>query len=254
MAGFTALVLAGKRSQSGDGLNTDNTLKASMAMFGVPMIDRVIASLKASKYIERIVVCGPHELGNWPDVTFFPVSASPARSFLAFLESQADVVPLIVTTADHALLTPEMVDHFCEKTLSQGTDLTIGMANKKMILEAYPRTTRTGFQFRDGTWSSCNLFGVMSHKVATAIHFWGFVEQNRKKPWKVVGAFGWLTLLGVLLRVWTVHTALRHGGARFGITVSPVIMPWAQAAIDVDTIGDKSLAESILASRAVPAA
>jgi GTP:adenosylcobinamide-phosphate guanylyltransferase len=253
MAGFTALILAGKRKHSGDGLNTADALKASMTMVGMPMIDRVIASLSASKHVARIVVCGPHELGAWPGVTFFPTADSPARSFLAFLESQADVVPLIVTTADHALLTTEMIDHFCEKTLAQGTNFTLGMADKAMVMAAYPGTTRTGFQFRDGAWSSCNLFGVLSPKVAALVHFWRFVEQNRKKPLKVVAAFGWLNLLGVVLRVWTVQGAIRRAGARFGITASPVIMPWAEAAIDVDTLGDKSLAESILEARALPA-
>ena len=253
MSGFTALVLAGKRKNTGDGLNTGDTLKASMSMCGISMIDRVIAALTNSKNISRIIVCGPPELGSWPGVTFCPMSTSPARSLSSFLESQVDCFPLLVTAADHALLTPEMIDHFCEKTLAQGTDFTIGMANKAMVLAAYPKTPRTGFPFRDGTWSSCNLFGATSDKVAGAVQFWHFVEQNRKKPWKVIGAFGWLTLLGVLLRVWTVKTALKHGGEHFGITVSPVIMPWAQAAIDVDTLSDKSLAEEILGARALPA-
>jgi len=253
MTGFTALVLAGKRKPSGDGLNTADTFKASMPLEGVAMIERVIGALSASRHVKRIVVCGPPELGNWPGVTFFPTSASPARSFLAFLESSAGVLPLLVTTADHALLTTEMVDHFCDKTLAQGTDFTVGMADKAMVMAAYPGTRRTGYQFRDGAWSSCNLFGVTSAKVADLVHFWGFVEQNRKKPWKVIAAFGWLTLAGVLLRVWTVHGALKRGGARFGISASPVIMPWPEAAIDVDTLGDKSLAEKILSQRPAPA-
>jgi GTP:adenosylcobinamide-phosphate guanylyltransferase len=254
MAGFTALILAGKRKSSGEGLNTADTFKASMPLYGATMIERVVAALSGSKHVARIIICGPPELGHWPGVTFFPTSSSPSRSFLAFLESHTDALPLLVTTADHALLTTEMVDHFCEKTLTQATDFTVGMADKAMVLAAYPGTRRTGYQFRDGAWSSCNLFGVTSPKVADVIHFWGFVEQNRKKPWKVIAAFGWLTLAGVLLRVWTVRGALRRGGARFGITASPVIMPWPEAAIDVDTLGDKSLAEKILARRPAPAA
>lgn len=254
MAGFTALVLAGKRKASGDGLNTVDTFKASMPVEGVAMIERVIGALSASRHVTRIIVCGPSELGAWPNVTYFPTSTSPARSFLAFMESQANALPLLVTTADHALLTTEMVDHFCDKTLAQGTDFTVGMADKAMVMAAYPGTRRTGYQFRGGMWSSCNLFGVTSHKVADMVHFWRFVEENRKKPWKVVAAFGWATLAGVLLRLWTVQEALMRGGARFGITVSPVIMPWAEAAIDVDTLSDKSLAEKILARRPAPAA
>jgi hypothetical protein len=252
MAQFTALVLAGARKSSGDDLN-GGQLKALLTLDGMPMIDRVISALAASKCISRIVVCGPADLGDWPGVTFFPMAASPARSFLAFLESQWSGSPLLVTTADHALLTTEMVEHFCAQTLAQGTDFTIGMADQAMVQDAYAGTRRTGYRFRDGAWCSCNLFGVTSPKVADVIHFWGFVEQNRKKPLKVVAAFGWLTLLGVLLRVWTLQDALRHAAMRFGITASAVVMPWAEAAIDVDTLSDKTLAESILVARTVPA-
>jgi len=249
MAGFTALVLAGSRKASGDGLNGDK-LKALLPVFGVPMIERVIQSLSSAKNVDRIIVCGPEDLGDWPGVTFFPTGASPARSLLAFLESRdEDDGPLLVTTADHPLLTAEMVDHFCAQTLAQNADLTVGMADKEVVQAAHTRTKRTGYKFRGGTWCSCNLFGVVSPNAANLVHFWGFVESNRKKPLKVVHAFGWMTLISVLLRRWNVQEAIKHAGERFGIAAAPVIMPWAEAAIDVDTLSDKDLAEEILSHR-----
>ena len=103
---FTALVLAGRRKRSGDGLNGD-TLKALMPLNGVPMIARVVAALKASPHVGNIIVCGPPEISDYPGVTFFPMAGSPARSFVSFMESRSDPGPLLVTTADHALLTTE---------------------------------------------------------------------------------------------------------------------------------------------------
>ncbi|MSO99297.1 MAG: 4-diphosphocytidyl-2C-methyl-D-erythritol synthase [Rhodospirillaceae bacterium] len=254
MSGFTALVLAGSRRTSGEGLNTANQLKAAMPLAGAAMINRVIAALSSSKHIARIVVCGPPELGAWTNVEFFPPAASPARSTLAFFENHDGNAPLLVTTADHALLTTEMVDHFCQHSLDQGGDLTVAMADKAKVLAAHAGTRRTGYPFRDGAWCSCNMFGMLTPKVAKLIAFWRYVEENRKKPWKVISAFGWLSLLGVILRVWTLRGAFRRGGARFGVAVSPVIMPWTDAAIDVDTLGDKALAESILSARLLPTA
>ncbi len=249
MSGFTALVLAGTRNAAGDGLNTATQLKAELVLAGTRMIDRVIAALSASPHITEIIVCGPENLGPWPNVAFFPPSASPARSIAAFLESRSAAGPLLITTADHALLSTAMVDHFCTQTLSLGCDLTVAMAEKAMVQAAYPGTKRTGYTFKDGAWCSCNIFGALSPKVRGVIQFWAFVEQNRKKPLRVVAAFGWLTLLGVLLRLWTVHGAIARAGMRFGIRAAPVIMPWAEAAIDVDTLNDKTLVESILAKR-----
>jgi GTP:adenosylcobinamide-phosphate guanylyltransferase len=247
MVGFTALILAGSRSPSGDGLNGAQ-LKALLPVFGAPMIDRVVNAVSASKYVNNVIVCGPSQLGNWTDVTFYPTGKSPAHSIFQFLESRTDNAPLLVTTADHPLLTTEMVDHFCAGALAGRTDLAVGMVDRELVAATYG-ASRTGYRFRDGVWKSCNLFGVMAPEVSRMMHFWQFVEKNRKKPWRVVRAFGLMTLLNVLVRRWDLREALMHAGSRVGITVAPVIMPWPEAAIDVDTLSDKALAESILQAR-----
>jgi GTP:adenosylcobinamide-phosphate guanylyltransferase len=247
MVGFTALILAGARQATGDGLNGAQ-LKALLPVSGTPMIDRVVKTVSASKYIKRIVVCGPSSLGTWTNVTYFPTGSSPANSILQFLESRTDTDPVFVTTADHPLLTTEMVDHFLMGAEKSDTDLVVGMVDKNVVKAKYA-TSRTGYKFRDGVWKSCNLFACMTPRVATMAHFWQFVEKNRKKPWRVVRAFGVWTLISVLIGRWDLRQALMRAGARVGITIAPVIMPWPEVAIDVDTLGDKELAESILQAR-----
>ncbi|MBL8631134.1 MAG: nucleotidyltransferase family protein [Rhodospirillaceae bacterium] len=247
MVGFTALILAGRRAPTGDGLN-GTQLKALMPISGTPMIDRVIKTVSASKYVKRIIVSGPSSLGTWTNVTFVPTGTSPANSILQFLENRTDNEPVFVTTADHPLLTTEMVDHFLSGAMKSDTDLVVGMVDKNLVKTKYA-TSRTGYKFRDGVWKSCNLFACMTPHVAKMVHFWQFVEKNRKKPLRVVRAFGLWTLISVLLGRWNLRQALSQAGARIGITVEPVIMPWPEAAIDVDTMDDKALAESILDAR-----
>lgn len=246
---FTALVLAGSRNSSGEGLNTATQLKATMPVFGVPMIERVVTSLKAAHCVKNIIVCGPETLGQWPDVTFVPAAGSPAASLSGFLENRQDSFPLLVTTADHPLLTPEMIDHFCRQTLRQDADLTVGMASKAIIESAYKRTRRTFFRFRDGDWCGCNLYGATSGKVLEIVRFWREVENHRKRPGKVIAAFGLVNLIGVLLKRWSIAEAFGRAGARFGVNTAPVIMPWPEASIDVDSLSDLELAETILATR-----
>lgn len=247
MVGFTALILAGQRSATGDGLNGAQ-LKALLPVAGTPMIDRVVKTVSASKHIKNIVICGPQSLGAWTNVTFFPTGSSPANSILQFLESRSDAAPVFVTTADHPLLTTEMVDHFLSGAVKSDTDIVIGMVDNNLVKSTYA-ASRTGYKFRDGVWKSCNLFACMTPHVTRMVHFWQFVEKNRKKPWRVVRAFGLWTLISVLVGRWDLRQALMRAGSRVGITASPVIMPWPEAAIDVDTLADKNLAESILDAR-----
>lgn len=220
-----------------------------MPLRGVPMIRRVVDSLRGSQEIGRIVVCGPADLANWVGTEVVPTSGSPAGSVAAFLESGTHQWPLLVTTADHPLLKSEMIDFFCRETRGAGADLTVGMASKTTIAAAYPATRRTFYRFRDDQWGGCNIFGLTSPNVLELVHFWRSLEDHRKRPLKIVRRFGWRNLIGMLMRRWTAQEAVARAGHRFGVSARPIPMPWAEAAIDVDTLEDLVLVDSIIAQQ-----
>jgi len=128
-------------------------------------------------------------------------------------------------------------------------DVTVGLADGDMVANAYPHSRRTFYKFRDGRWCGCNLFGLKTPRAMNVVRFWRSIEDNRKSPFKVVGAFGLFTLLGVLMRRWTLAEAVSRAAARCNVTASPIAMPWPEAAIDVDTLDDMVLAEAIIASK-----
>ncbi|MCB2108075.1 MAG: nucleotidyltransferase family protein [Rhodobacteraceae bacterium] len=245
---FTVLVLAGTRKAPPAGTLAPS-YKAALSLHGVPMIARVIESLRASDHVGDIHVCGPAELADMTKVGLVPTRESPASSVAAFLEDAKQPWPVLVTTGDHPLLTSEMVDYFCARTLENPADVTVGMASKSNIVNAYPGSRRTGYRFRDDSWCSCNIFGMNTPRVIDVVRFWRKIEANRKRPLKIVGAFGIGTLANVLLKRWTLTEAIDAVGARFGITAKPVVMPWPEAAIDVDTLDDLLLVDAILARR-----
>lgn len=218
------------------------------------MLRRVVDSLRASSHVGRIVVCGPQHLQSWIGVEVIPTQGSPAKSVSYFLEHAGAGFPVLVTTADHPLLTREMVDYFCRETLKDMTDITVGMASRTTIAKAYPTTRRTFFPFRDDRWCGCNIFGMNTPKVTNVVRFWTSLENHRKKPMKVVRGFGLFNLIGVLLKRWTVAEAFARGAARFNMTGRPIPMPWAEASIDVDTLEDLVLVDSILAAQETQAA
>ena len=78
---------------------------------------------------------------------------------------------------------------------------------------------------------------------------WGEMEKNRKKPWKLVAAFGIGPLLSFLLGRRTLRGAVAALSHRLGLTRAPVLLPFAEAAIDVDKPSDHALAEEILRKR-----
>ena len=81
------------------------------------------------------------------------------------------------------------------------------------------------------------------------VSFWRRVEQDRKKPWRMIRLLGPGTLLSFALGRLTLDAALAAFGRRTGTALAAVEMPFADAAVDVDRPGDLTLAESILARR-----
>ena len=248
MSGVTALVLAGSRRGAADAvaLAAGVSHKALLPVGGTPMLLRVLEALRASPGIGRIIVQiedPATTLAAYPEIEARPAGASPARSVEAALAEFG--APLLVTTADHALLTPAMVQHVLASP-PPGTDLAAGLARAETILAAYPQTRRTWLRFRDGRFSGCNLFWIGSPRAEAALRFWRRVEEQRKKPLHMVALLGPLVLARYALGLLSLEGALEALGRRTGCRLAAIDLPFAEAAIDVDKPSDLALVEGIL--------
>jgi hypothetical protein len=165
------------------------------------------------------------------------------------LESLPADEPVLVTTADHALLTAEMVDHFCREARRPGHDVVAGVARHELVSAAFPGTRRTVTRLQDGGFCGCNLFAFLTPRARAAADFWRQVEQRRKAPVLLVRAIGWGAVVRYLLGRLTLHQALGRLSERTGIGVGVVEMPFPDAAVDVDSVEDRLLVESIVARR-----
>lgn len=170
---------------------------------------------------------------------------------VAELVAAAGGQPLLVTTADHVLLTPAMLEDFLSG--ARGADLAAGLVERRVLVACHPNAKRTWLRFRQGAYSGANLFWIGSPRALPLIELWRTIEQDRKRGWKVIGAFGPLALAGSLLGLLTLEAAFRRIGRRFGADVRPVVLDQAEACIDVDTVADLRLAEQILMERGAAA-
>jgi GTP:adenosylcobinamide-phosphate guanylyltransferase len=259
---WSALVLAAGRGP-GDPMARAHGVshKCLIEVGGMPMLARVLATLRSHPAIGRIAVSIENEalveqaIGRMPDDVFvIPSKASAAASAAAVLESAVLGHPVLLTTADHVLLDAAMLDHFIARSSAGPADLTVGLARAETILATYPATRRTFLRFGPDRVSGCNLFGLMSPRAGRAIRFWQTAERDRKRPWRLVAAFGVVPLLRYGLGRIDLDAAFRLGSRRLGLDASPVIMPFAEAAIDVDKPDDRALCETILQARATAGA
>ena len=229
-AGLTALVLAGTRP-GGDPLAdyAGVSHKALIEIGGVPMLARVLAALDAAPRV------GAHRRGDRSagghgvrcrysasPLTVMAPQSGPSASVAAALARLG--TPLLVTTADHALLRPEWIDEFLRRRSWRrlGADALLALARREAVLVAAPDTQRTWLRFSDGAYSGCNLFllrnaGGARRRAAVAADGgrrasgrcrccagWGLRYVLRYR-------LGWLSLAAALARLGTLCGRAPHG-------------------------------------------
>lgn len=257
-----ALVLAGRRS-TGDAVADSSGLRhrALLPIAGTPMLERVVAAVDASGDFAGIHLSCDDE-GLLTATPALAALAAPPRSLLRFHRSStspaasvADFAekagtPFLVTTADHPLLTPEVVRYFVEAASRSTADVAVGLVPATVYRRRFPDQPRTFIPLRGELYSGANLFYLRTPAAVAVPRFWTRAEAWRKTPWKLAGAFGWTSLLLFLLRRLDLRAALRRASAVIGATVEAVELPFAEAALDVDKEADRLAVEEVFAERA----
>jgi GTP:adenosylcobinamide-phosphate guanylyltransferase len=257
MSNWTAIVLAGNRPGETGFADSHGVLaKALIPVGGEPMLGRVLKALLAAPSIGRIVVLAQEPealLGGalaWaaaePGIATARAGEGISLSILEIVGTQAAPWPVLVTTADHALLRPEMVEAFIAG--SGGADSAIAVVERAVVEAAYPETRRTWLKFSDGHYSGANMFALTGEKAREPLKFWARAEKDRKKALKILWFFGPTVFLRAFTRTISISGAVAKVGRSLGIALRVVRLPFAEAAIDVDKQADLELAERIVAA------
>jgi len=259
---FVAVVLAGDRRPDDPVARAAGvSAKCLVPIGGKPMVLRVLDALRSAAEIRARVLCGPDRrvLDDCPelarcmsdeDVRWLPPEATPSRSAGAAVATVEPASPVVLTTADHALLTAPLVDHFCARARAIGADVVVGVADHGDVLAAFPGTRRTVLRLRDGGYCGCNLFAFFSPAGRAVIDFWRGVEQERKRPLRLAaGVLGWHGFARFALGRLTLDAALGLASRRLGVRISAVRLPFPEAAVDVDTVDDLRLVAAVTDAR-----
>ena len=257
MQGITAVVLAGTRP-GGDPLAeyAGVSHKALIEVGGCTMVERVVAALVASSKVGQIVVAidRPDLLVGLPglqssiatrSLSVMSTRSSPSATVAAALE--AEPAPLLITTADHALLTANWVDEFLEKCPNDA-DVVAAWAGRADVEAAVPNTARTWLRFNDGDFSGCNLILLANPKASKIVALWRDLEKERKYPLRMMRRLGWSFALRYRLGCLKSSSAT----ARVGELTGGAKLAFAQindgcAAIDVDKPADLDLVRQLVA-------
>jgi GTP:adenosylcobinamide-phosphate guanylyltransferase len=277
---FRSVILAGERP-GGSPLSHAFKVPASVMVpvAGKPSLARVMQAIEDSRQVGQGIVCGPSfdiiansdelkDLLEQSDYDWLAPATGPAASAMSALE-KLDHFPSLLTAGDHALLTGEIIDDFCQHALALNTtrpvaksrdtgtaancdsdyDIVIGFVPHALVKAKWPESKRTVLKFSKGQFfCGSNLFAILNPDGLKALSFWRQAEADRKHPWRIARRFGLIALLLYLFRRRTLEDALHALSKAAGCRIGYVEVKFARAAVDVDSIEDQKLAERILSS------
>jgi len=219
---------------------------------GVPMLTRVLSTLSQWPMAEKIVVVAPATNAYQVAVKraampqpfdLIAPRPSPSLSVSAALEAFDDQRPVTLLTADHPLLKLEWLD-----TLSGpgDDDLRVGLVDHALVQARFPESRRTRYRFADRALGGTNLFQFRTSRADAILETWRRVEQERKKPWKVVSLLGASNLLRYAVGRLHSEQAFAALSERIGIKIGYRLISDPLAAVDIDSVADLELVESLL--------
>lgn len=258
----SAVVLAGKRDGTLDPLAaaSGRTHKCLVPVGGRPMISYPIAALAAAPCIGRIYV----SIDDLSVLAGIPlIDSLRANGRLRLVGARHNLVdsiveaaatasfPVLVTTADNVLLSPQAIAAFESGASSEDADAAVAFARRESVLAAHPEGQRRFYRFKCGSYSNCNLYWLGTGRALAAAEVFRSGGQFAKHPLRIAGAFGLINLLRFRFGIGTLDDAFARFSQRFAMLIKPVVIDDGKVAIDVDNERTKGVAEEILARSAL---
>ena len=257
---FNAIVLAGERGPGGAVAEAAGVpCKALAEVANQAMLTRVLGALARSGRISECRVAGnpgfrnalePVLAGFQGFATWQDGEASPARSAARAAAAIPPEHGILLTTADHPLLTTATIDELLCAPANQGHDVTAALVRHADVMAEFPGARCTALRFSDDAYCGTNLFLFRTMESRQLMTAWQRVEQARKSPWRVVGMLGPLAVAAYLAGLLSLPRALRMLSKRMQLELGTTLLSDPRAALDVDTVGDLEFAREILRAEA----
>ncbi|KRA84499.1 nucleotidyltransferase family protein [Altererythrobacter sp. Root672] len=236
--------------------------KCLVEIDGQVMLERVLEALLDSGCFDRAhvsvdrpdILTATPKMSAWVDegrVVYIQSHGNLADSVLKAVEQIDKALPLVITTGDNALHTPEIVRDFVRDFHASDADALVGLTKEDVVLREYANSGLAFHRLKDGGFSSCNLYGLKNENALNSVKVFESGGQFGKRHIRILKAFGLWPFIVYKLKLADVSGLLNVIGRRLGanIEISWLDYPWGP--IDVDHKHSFDLAEATLIERAL---
>jgi len=260
---YSGLVMAARRPGILDPLAKAAGVshKCMVPVHGKPMLERVVSAMLDSGRCKHIyisidqpeVMLTSKRLSDWltnGQVTTVDAGNNLSDSVLAAATSIPDQNwPVLISTADNALHTPDIVRDFIDGAEARATDVALGITREEVVIATLPDAVKAFHRVKDGGFSSCNLYALRNRKALKTVEVFRGGGQFGKRHWRIFKAFGLVSFIMYKFRLITIEGIVRRVGKGFNVSVAPVFLPYDFGPIDVDDQNSFDLTEKLLRQR-----
>ena len=250
------LILAGRRSAAVDPLAAAHGVadKCLVPVAGRPMIAHVLSSAEASA--ARQIFVSTHHLNLLADLDDPVVKLLGKRLIIVpAADNLADSVlavagvarfPLLITTADNCLLTPETIAEISAEAARLDAEAGVTLARREDVLAVHPEGQRRFYEFSDVAVSNCNAYWIGHPGALKATEAFRGGGQFVKKPLRVMQAFGLINLLRFRFGMGPIHHIFARISRHMKVEIAPLLISNGATAIDVDNERSLRVTEALM--------
>lgn len=229
--------------------------KCLVPIAGKTLIDRTLAILSDHERCRTIhiliepdgkdLVSPVAETYSRPDLSIHFITSDENIAASVIKGGEQGEAPFLITTADNVLLKHDSINKVVA-AMTDGADAVAGLAEKKDIHAVHPLAQRGFYEFRDGGFANCNLYGLKNQKALKAANIFREGGQFMGNPQRLINAFGLLNILLMRFKLVTIDGAFKRMSKRFGVTMRRVPLSDGTQAIDVDNVRTYKVVEAVL--------
>lgn len=260
---YSGLVLAARRPGILDPLarKAGVTHKCLAPINGRPMLERVIEAVLQSGRCRHVYVAideaqvlkSSAKISGW--IAEGSVSTVTARSTLTdSVFAAADEIPdqnwpIMISTGDNALHTPDIIRDFIDGAEANKADVSCGITREEVVVATLPEAVKAFHRLKDGGFSSCNLYSLKDRNALKSVEVFRGGGQFGKRHRRILKAFGLISFLLYKLKLVTIDQMFRRAGKGFGLKIAAVFLSYDFGPIDVDDQNSFDISEKLLRQR-----
>ncbi|HEX6970674.1 MAG TPA: nucleotidyltransferase family protein [Limnochordia bacterium] len=245
-----AIVLAGAENDGKLRRASPCAHEALIEIGGKPMVAYVIAALRESGRVRRIVVVGPDpELGRaiaGLGVEFVPCGQRMVENLRIGIQHLSPGRQVLIVTSDIPLLTAAAVIDFLDRCAARQADIYYPIIERRANESRFPGAHRTYVRLRDGVFTGGNLVLLEPGIVERCQEVIERAVAMRKKPWQLSRLLGPRFIVKFICNRLTLAEIEERVEKILGCRGAAIVTPFPEIGIDVDKPADLALVSRFL--------